>query len=73
MIGIGMKVRFVPSFAENATFTPEERMANTITGKVAWINWEHKTFGVEFPCGRDKMKETFKMSQLGEAVKAIGK
>jgi plastocyanin len=72
MIGIGMKVRFVPSFADSVTFTPEERRAHTITGKVAWINWEHKTFGAEFQCGRGKMQETFKLSQLGEAVFVCG-
>ena len=73
MIGIGMKVRFIPSYDDSPCFTPEDRRRHAITGKVAWINWEHKTFGVEFQCGKDKMQETFKMSQLGEAVTALGK
>lgn len=73
MIGIGMKVRFVPTYDESPCYTPEERRQHTITGKVVWVNWEHKTFGVEFQCGKGKMQETFRMSSLGQEVKAVGK
>ena len=73
MIGAGMKVRFVPSFRDSVTLTPDERRVAMIHGKVAWINWEHKTFGVEFMCGQRKMQETFKLMDFGQAVFACGK
>lgn len=73
MIGVGMKVRFVPSFRDSVTFTPEERRAAMTHGKVAWINWEHKTFGVEFQCGPGKIQETFQLMDFGQAVVACGK
>lgn len=71
MIGEGMKVRFVPLWAENKVFTPAERRAAQITGTVASINWEHKVFWIEY--GEHKALEAFKFSQIGTEVIVCGK
>ena len=73
MIGVGTRVRFIPSYDDSPCYTPDERRQHSINGKVVWVNWKHDTFGVEFQCGKGKMQETFKVSQLGEAVKEVGK
>lgn len=72
MIGEGMKVRFVPSFARGMNDSPEELAAKTITGTICYINWEHQNFTVEFDCGGTKQKESFRFWEIGKAVKVIG-
>lgn len=72
MIGEGMKVRFVPSFNDSVTYTPEERRAATITGTVVYINWVHKCLWVEFDCGGTKQREAFSFMDIGTAVTVCG-
>ena len=72
MIGIGMKVRFVPHFNCGLMDSQEELEPNTITGKIIYINWEHKCFAVEFKCGDTIQHESFKFCQIGSAVKVRG-
>lgn len=70
MIGVGMKVRFVPNFADSEKFTPAERRAAQITGVIVFVNWEHEHFCVEY--GNPKQRETFLFRDIGKAVSVIG-
>lgn len=72
MIGEGMKVRFIPCVIKDSKFTPEERRAAHVTGKVVYINWEHKYFTAEYEMGGEKHKESFKFWQIGKEVKVSG-
>ena len=72
MIGEGLKVRFIPTFARNMHDTIEELAEKTITGTICYINWEHQNFTVEFDCGGTKQKESFRFWEIGKAVKVIG-
>ena len=70
MIGIGMKVRFSPSWAFKER--PGERISAQVTGKVVYINWEHKYFTAEYDCAAVKQRESFKFSDIGQAVTVYG-
>ena len=72
MIGEGMKVRFVPGFADSKTLTPEERRMYSVTGVVDSINWEHRHFCVEFGHEGTRQRETFLFGDIGTAVTIIG-
>lgn len=72
MIGIDMKVRFVPSFRDSTVMTPEERKEATVTGTVVYINYEHKMFMVEFEDNGAVFKESFKFSDCGKTVTVCG-
>ena len=72
MLGEGMNVRFVPSFNDSKTLTPQERREFSVTGKVVYINWEHGNFCVEFGHEGTKQRETFLFRDIGEAVSVIG-
>ena len=72
MIGEGMKVRFVPMFNRGEKDTEAEIKANSITGKIVYINWENKFFMVEFKCGDSIQRESFKFFEIGERVSVIG-
>lgn len=71
MIGEGMQVRFVPHFNRGAVDSPDELRAKTISGKIVYINWEHKVFWVEFYAGT-KQREAFKFCQIGKDVTICG-
>ena len=72
MIGEGMKVRFVPLFNRAEHDSQAETRAKSITGKIVYINWEHKFFMVEYGCGDSKQRESFKFFEIGERVSVIG-
>lgn len=72
MIKKGMKVRFVPAFVPGALHWKEPDPSERVTGTVVYINWEHKYFTVEFKCGDTMQRESFKVSQIGQAVKICG-
>lgn len=72
MMGIGMKVRFVPHFNNSEKATPQERRAATITGKISYINWEHRYFTVGWTAHDMKFRESFKFSEMGKKVKLCG-
>ena len=69
MIDIGQKMRFVPYWYKNEKDTPEEAERRTITGKVIYVNRDHKQFTGKYTCcGGPQMKETFKFSQIGKDI-----
>lgn len=72
MMGIGMKVRFVPYFNDSERLTASERRDATLTGKVVYINWEHRWFTVGWTAHDFKFRESFKFSEMGKKVKACG-
>lgn len=72
MIGEGMKVRFCPMIDRGLLDSEAELRAKSITGTIVYINWEHKYFMVEFPCGDSKQRESFKFFEIGERVSVIG-
>lgn len=73
MIGEGMIVRFVPSFNDSDKYTPAERKAATITGKIDYINWEHRYFTAGWMASGARNRESFKFSEIGKKVKVCGK
>lgn len=73
MIGIGLKVRFVPFFNDSEKYTPTERKAATITGKVVYINWEHRYFTVGWMASGEQRRESFEFADIGKKVKVCGK
>ena len=72
MIGIGMKASFVPAFVPGELWQKTLNPSEIVTGKIVYINWEHKYFTVEFKCGDTTQREAFKFFQIGTAVKIIG-
>lgn len=72
MIGVGLKVKFLPTYMHNDKYTPEERRAFTVTATIIDINWEHRQFTTEFDCSGTKQHESFKFSDIGKAVKLCG-
>jgi hypothetical protein len=72
MIGEGMKVRFIPMFAQSKIDDEAEKRRKTVTGTITYINWEHRMFWVEFDCGGSKQKESFHLWDIGNGVKLLG-
>ena len=72
MIGEGMKVRIVPSFADSDKFTPEERREASLTAVISYINWEHRYFTVEWNAFGKVYHESFKFSEIGRKVSVCG-
>ena len=72
MIGIGMKVSFMPAFVPGALWNKTLDPSETVTGSIVYINWEHKYFTVEYKCGDSMQRESFKFFQIGTAVKVRG-
>ena len=70
MIGEGRKVRFTPCY-ETRSYDSGELTDKSVTGKIIYINWEHKMFTVEY--GNPKMKESFKFWQIGSEVQLCGR
>lgn len=73
MIGEGMKVQFVPSFAQSKIDTPEEAWAKHVTGTIIFVNWEHRVFFVEYYAGDTRQVETFQFFDIGKSVKILGR
>lgn len=73
MIGEGMKVRFIPSFAQSRVDDEAEKRRKTVTGTITYINWEHKIFWCEFECGNTKLTEAFKLCDIGTEVQLCGR
>lgn len=73
MIDIGQKMRFVPYWNIGGIDTPEEIQQKTITGKVIYVDRDHKKFTVKYSvCGGNEQKETFKFSQIGQDIHIVG-
>ena len=71
MIGEGTRVRFVPAFKTKChEFNVESDMVN---GKIVSVNWEHKTFFVEYYSGGTRQIEAFKFFDIGKSVKILGR
>ena len=73
MMGVGMRCRFVPQFAENARFTPTERREATVTAQISYINWEHKYFTAEYQSDCGVYHESFKFDDIGKKVTVGGR
>ena len=71
MIGEGMTVSFVPSFAPKSDWAMDRDDSEYVTGTIDYINWEHKHFIVVFDCGGIKMRESFKFSQIGKDITVL--
>lgn len=68
MIDIGQKMRFIPHFNINEHDDEEAKREKTVTGKVIYVNRQHKQFTVKYNCGGTEQKETFKLSEIGKNV-----
>ena len=72
MISIGTKVRFCPAHSIGGNDTPQERAAKTVTGRVFLISKRKQVFFCEYIAGGIRQIESFKFSQIGQAVKLYG-
>jgi hypothetical protein len=68
MIGIGAKVRFIPTALENERATAEERRAARIVAPVTYINWEHGYFLAEWHDSGHTFRESFSFMDIGKKV-----
>lgn len=71
MIRIGEKVSFIPGWNISSVDNEEAKREKTVTGRVIYVNREHKLFCVKYRCGGTMQKETFKISQIGTDVQRI--
>ena len=71
MITIDDKVQFDP-FKEITGFASEDNRGKIVTGTVVLINYENKWFSVEYECGGEKQRTSFKFSQVGKDVFVCG-
>lgn len=72
MIELGQKVRFLPSWVHSYNYTPEEKNAASVTGKVVFVNKGHKMFVAEYGFLGTKQRESFKFCQIGKDVTVVG-
>ena len=69
MIDIGQKMRFIPQWNKSEHDDEEAKRRKTVTGKIIYVNRQHKQFTVKYTCcGGAMMKETFKFSDIGNEV-----
>ena len=66
MIEVGQKVRFDPFKHIRAMDVGEMRYY--ITGRIAYINWKHRWFSVEY----GKLRTSFNFWDIGKDVKICG-
>lgn len=71
MINIGIKMSFVPSWNEGRNDDEATTREKTVTGRVVYVDRAHKKFTVKYSCGGVQMKETFKMSDIGQAIHRV--
>ena len=71
MIKIGQTVSFIPGWNTSIVDSEEERREKAVTGKVMYVNKQHQCFGVAYDCGGTVQKESFKFTQIGEAVQIV--
>lgn len=71
MIDIGQKMRFIPYFNINEHDDEEAKREKTVTGKVIYVNRQHKQFTVKYNCGGTMMKETFKFTDIGKDIHVV--
>lgn len=71
---IGAKVIFVPFIEDTRSRTINEikDARRKASGTVIYINTPHKYFTVEFVWCGQKMRESFKFCDIGEAVEIVG-
>ena len=72
MIKLGQEVKFIPTWNIRQYDSKVEKSSKIITGKVIYVNHQHRTFIVEYPCGGTMQKETFKFSDIGEDIHTVG-
>lgn len=72
MIDIGQKMRFIPCWNIKENDDEETKRRKTITGKVIYVNRQHKKFTVKYSCGGTTQFETFKPSQIGKDIFVAG-
>ena len=71
MVVIDDKVIFDP-FKQITGFASEDSKGKLVLGTVVMVNYEHKWFAVEYECGGEKQRTSFKFSQIGKDVLVCG-
>lgn len=71
MVIAGDTVQFDP-FKEITGFASEDNRGKLVTGTVVEVNYKHKWFSVEYSCGGEKQRTSFKFSQIGKDVRLCG-
>lgn len=71
MINIGFKMSFVPYWNKGNNDDAATIRRKTITGRVIYVDRAHKKFTVKYSCGGVQMKETFKMSDIGQTIHRV--
>jgi hypothetical protein len=71
MITVDEKVQFDP-FKEITGFASEDNKGKLVTGTVVLVNYENKWFSVEYECGGEKQRASFKFCQIGKDVLICG-
>ena len=71
MIAVGQKVRFDP-FSSATGIGAETVKGSNVVGTVVFVNDKHKWFLVDYQNGNEKLKTSFKFSEIGKLVKICG-
>ena len=71
MVVIDDKVQFDP-FKEITGFASEDNRGKMVTGTVVFVHYQNKWFSVEYECGSEKQRISFKFSQIGKDVVVCG-
>lgn len=71
MITIDDKVQFDP-FKDVTGFASEDNRGKMVKGTVVLVNYGNKWFSVEYECGGEKQRISFKFSQIGKDVLVCG-
>ena len=71
MITVGEKVQFDP-FEVIKGFDIGTIKGKTVTGTVVMVNYANKWFSVEYECGGEKQRTSFKFCQIGKDVFICG-
>lgn len=71
MITVDEKVQFDP-FEAITGFASEDNRGKLVTGTVVYVNYANKWFSVEYECGGEKQRISFKFCDIGKAVKVCG-
>lgn len=71
MIFEGAKAQFIP--AHNKWAKEGQSDMKVVTGEITKVNWQNRTFFVEYKCGDSIQTEAFQFYDIGKSVKILGR
>lgn len=72
-LALNVKARFTPFIGGKGDQGGQLEYVKETTGTVDYINARHSYFSVRYEAGEEVLHECFKLSQIGEDVKLLGR